>query len=257
MSSGGGLACCCCRCTQLNEWVGLQLGTVDGYTPQGPWQSVTGNSDLCAYWRSYSKNTLVYDYKCQDICEILYLGGPYTGFFELEVSPATNIQFLLIRYRYGDELFPACDPDNNTETAFDGCKYVLMSRHISRVIFYFGYRLEPLPCPRLATDAFASTWPWRFQFNVIWNRISKPFPSLPSGSFTFDSEAVSTCYCDPPSNPNPSCDYGTGNFWFPFNFELDQQCVSSKDAFTLLGSPCTASQHLEYCFDPPSWTVNF
>ena len=176
------------------------------------------------------------------------------SYFELEACPGRSIELLLMRYRYGHASFPACDPDNNQETAFDGCKYVLLSRHIDKAVFSYSLRVGAAPpCPTITSDLRR----FRVTYNVIWNRISKPSSSLPTGTYTFDSQSVSTCYCDPPSDPNPSCDFGNGTFWQPLVFDTDAQCVSSEDVFTLLGNPyCeTLPQHIEYCFSPPSWTV--
>jgi hypothetical protein len=248
------LSCCCCGCTQLDEWAGLQLGTIDGYTPAGHWQKINSGG-VCAYTRTFNRNSYVCHYECLDTCQATDLGGGlYYHDFELEACPGSSIQLLLVRYRYGDALFPACDPDNNQETAFNGCKYVLMSRYIDRAVFAYAIRVGAAPpCPTIIADLRR----YRITYDVIWNRISKPSSSLPSGIYNFDSQSVSTCYCDPSNNPTPSCDYGTGNYWYPFNFDTEDQCLSSEDVFTLLGNPyCeTSPQHIEYCFSPPSWTV--
>lgn len=269
----GGLGCCCCKCTQLAEFLSTQPGTIDGYEPLGNW---SGNE--CCWFRSYAPEDPNIQYFC-DECSSgsipLYCWRTAT---QLEIYRGEQINLTLTRYRFGDGAFPDCDPDNNPETAFQGCKYFLRATYYDRAVLrVINYFVVPTvsSCPPPAFTCPQENNPPEGPFvtdcwgaSVSWNRISKPFVNLPS-SVTFDTQSVTTCYCNPVGGILPGC-------WAPCQaqrsvYDVEPQCVTLP-AFSL--NPCylnffsylygsegpfgaCVGKSSQHCFTPPTWTITF
>lgn len=257
MSSGNGIGCCC---VCLESWIATQPGTIPGYTPLGNWQKALNE---CCFTREYSRNAFTFDYKCEPGCVISQdVGGTMLYWHQLEASRGRRIQVTIGRNPFGIAPFPACDPDNDPDTAFAGCQNFVFSSYIDFATLYGALAMtqgsvNDFSCPApLPWDGFGLVNCGTAQ--VIWHRISKPFAQIPSGTFTFNSQSVSTCYCN---DPDPGC-------LLPCRsqrvvFDVTDQCVAytknRQCPFFPTGPQCLTPlpELIQYCFTPPTWSITF
>ena len=264
----GGLGCCCCRCTQLEDFLATQPGSIDGYEPLGNW---SGNE--CCWFRAYAPKNLNIQYSCEECSsgsKLLYCWRTST---QLEIRRGEQIKLFLSRYRFGDGAFPDCNPDNNPETAFQGCKYFLRAtyydRAVLKVINYFkvpiGSSCTPpaFTCPQENTPPEGPFVSDCSAASVLWHRISKPVVNFPS-SIAFDAQSVTTCYCTSAGCLSP-CQSN------PVWYDVEPQCVTLPAVSTnpcylnffsyLYGSEgpfgACVGKSLQHCFTPPTWSITF